>query len=467
MDSNTHYSASLASVPAAVSFPLTAHLHQITARLLQAHSAILSELTDGLGSPLHFVLPQVFRQNVDQFREVFNQHDLDGAVLFAKKANKADCFARAAALMGIGADVASTGELAKALAAGIVGEAIGVSGPEKDDALLALSLQHRCLVAIDSLHELERMACLAHRIGSSGRILLRCRLASQANSRFGLNPAEREAAIGVCLSHSEAIRLQGFSFHLGGYSTEERAQAASQMIDHCLEARSRGLAHCRHVDLGGGLAVQYVDPACWKSFTDQDEPSHYHAGKRFGGFYPYGALRAGPQALGDILHELVDAKETLASKARRHGIGIIVEPGRALLDQAGFTVFRVQAVKDRHASDGYAIVTVQGSSLSLSEQWFNSEYLPDPVLLGTDPSPERPFLACIAGSTCLEGDLLTWRKLGFPRAIRAGDSLVYLNTAGYQMDSNESRFHEARLPLKVVLDLHDDDTRPRWRLDDI
>ncbi|CAM5487428.1 hypothetical protein SGRIM128S_07488 [Streptomyces griseomycini] len=49
-----------------------------------------------------------------------------------------------------------------------------------------------------------------------------------------------------------------------------------------------------------------------------------------------------------------------------------VEPGRALLDQAGCTVFRVQGVEER---DGYAILTVDGSSLSLSEQWFESEFL--------------------------------------------------------------------------------------------
>jgi diaminopimelate decarboxylase len=56
--------------------------------------------------------------------------------------------------------------------------------------------------------------------------------------------------------------------------------------------------------------------------------------------------------------------------------------------------------------------------------------------------------------------MLTWRKIVFPTRPEPGDLLVYLNTAGYQMDSNESRFHELPLPPKVVLD-----EEFRWRLD--
>jgi diaminopimelate decarboxylase len=67
----------------------------------------------------------------------------------------------------------------------------------------------------------------------------------------------------------------------------------------------------------------------------------------------------------------------------------------------------------------------------------------------------------------LESDLVTWRKIGFPRQVHRGDHLAYLNTAGYQMDSNESPFHDAALPLKAVLRLGVGGAPPRWRLDGI
>ena len=59
--------------------------------------------------------------------------------------------------------------------------------------------------------------------------------------------------------------------------------------------------------------------------------------------------------------------------------------------------------------------------------------------------------------------MVTWRKVPFPARPRVGDLLVYPNTAGYQMDSNESPFHDLPLPPKVVLDRLG--SRPRWRLD--
>jgi diaminopimelate decarboxylase len=169
---------------------------------------------------------------------------------------------------------------------------------------------------------------------------------------------------------------------------------------------------------------------------------------------------AGADALRAVLATCPSGSaRTLAERLREAGVRLLLEPGRALLDRAGCTVFRVQGVKDR---EGYGIVTVDGSSLSLSEQWFNSEYLPDPVLL-PQAKGGKPYAACVGGATCLESDMLTWRKVVLPARPTPGDLLVYPNTAGYQMDSNESPFHELPLPPKVVLDIAGGTTR--WRLD--
>jgi diaminopimelate decarboxylase len=139
----------------------------------------------------------------------------------------------------------------------------------------------------------------------------------------------------------------------------------------------------------------------------------------------------------------------LATLLRRAGIILLMEPGRALLDQAGCTVLRVQGVKSRE----YGIVTVDGTSLSLSEQWFNSEFLPDPLLVSRQRSRRSGsrFAACVAGVSCLESDMLTWRKIVFPDRPQRGDLLVYPNTTGYQVDSNESRFHDLPLPPKIAI----------------
>jgi len=447
-------------------FELTSHQHELVVSLLRNHADKLRELLSGLGSPLHIVLPQLFRDNVLKFKNTLSKNNLEGMVFYAQKANKANCFTRSCIDSDIGVDVSSKEELAKALACGIIGERIGISGPEKSSFLLSLGLRHRCLIAIDSLSELQRIISLTTRLQTTARLLIRVRPKTQQSSRFGLTIEECRHSITLCLQKMTLLRLEGFSFHLSGYSLPARAQMANSLIDMCLEAQKSGLSSCRHVNIGGGLPVQYVAPRSWADFQNINSPNQYHARKTFSNFYPYGVVTHGVAALDEILDYPIEPGVSLVRKLTQYKIGIIIELGRALLNQAGFTLFKVQGVKDHYAKRGYSIVTVEGSSLSLSEQWFNSEFLPDPVLLGAQSGGNGAFIACVGGSTCLESDMLTWRKIAFPQPLVPGDCLIYLNTAAYQMDSNESHFHEMPLPRKAVIKHFYDSRSPVWHLDD-
>lgn len=454
---------------------LPALQHRDVERLLVEHHAVVRELIDGLGSPLHLVLPHIFDETVRRFERVLADARVDGRLAFAKKSNKARCFAQRAAALGIGVDAASLQELQGALAAGVPGARVGVTGPAKSAELLELALRQGCSIAIDSPAELALVEALAVRARLEARVLLRCRpeQPGQARSRFGMTPDERAEALARCVRSAGRLELEGFAFHLAGYSPSQRAEMASLMVDRCLEARRLGL-RADSINIGGGFSVQYVAPADWQRFLSAHTPGHYHADKTFSDFYPYGSVSAGATMLAEILATPVDGARSLSEKLAGSGTRLLLEPGRALLDQAGLTAFRIQGVKDRRCGDAdYAILTVEGTSFSLSEQWFDSEYLPDPILLGARPQrahtasgpAERTFDACVGGASCLDSDMLTWRKIAFPCPVEVGDVLLYVNTAGYQMDSNESPFHDLPLPRKVAVGF--DGTRVRWRLDDV
>jgi len=440
-------------------------VHPLTADLVRRHRGLIADLVHGLGSTLHILLPQVFEATVARFRGALTMAGVDGSILFAKKANKARCFVERCAALGIGVDAASAQEVEQALACGVPGTHIGITGPAKHDGLLQLALRQQCLVAIDSLDELQRFAALAARTGCRGRLLLRRLPATQPHSRFGMSDGESAEALRLCLARRDVLLPEGFSFHLSGYSPQARAAEADRLIDACIEAQRLGLTHCRTVNIGGGFAVRYVEEADWAAFAERQQAAHYHAGKTFSGFYPYYSASHGPGMLADILACRPEGAEaTLAQRLKRHGLRLLLEPGRALLDHAGFTAFQVQGVKDRPA-DGYGILTVGGTSFSMSEQWFESEFLPDPLLLDDAAAGAATdgYAACVGGASCLDADMVTWRKIRFPRRPRTGDVLLYLNTAGYQMDSNESPFHDLPLPPKVVVSVERE--VPRWRLD--
>lgn len=428
-------------------------------------SGVLHELSYAFGGPFHFLLPHRFDTNFTAFRTALADAGVEGRVYYAKKANKAAVWMERCAAHQAGVDVASVGELREALGHGVRGENIVVTGPAKSDELLRLAVLQGCLIAVDALDELDLLITLAL-TGAvrPARLLLRRLPPAQPHSRFGMNDAELETALDRCVRAGDAVRMEGFSFHLSGYATQPRADLAGELVDLCLKARVLGLQADR-ISIGGGFAVDYSAADHWHTFLADQRPEHYHARKTFGSgdFYPYHSPVAGAEALRIILDAVPEGRqETLAARLKDTGTLLIMEPGRALLAGAGSTVFCIQGVKER---DGYGIVTVDGTSLSLSEQWFNSEYLPDPQLVtptgratggGTHP-------ACVGGASCLESDMLTWRKVRFPARPRVGDLLVYPNTAGYQMDSNESPFHDLPLPPKVVMDRLGN--RPRWRLD--
>ncbi|MGV9612057.1 Y4yA family PLP-dependent enzyme [Nocardia xishanensis] len=443
--------------------PMPAHTDEWERRVL-ADPDLLADIAFAIGGPFHLMYPARVAHNIREFREAFARAGVDGVVYYGKKANKAACVARACAENGAGIDVSSVGELTAALAAGVRGGELMVTGPAKSDDLLWLAVRHGALIAVDSLDELDRLGAIAS-AAVPARVLLRVLPAGSA-SRFGMTGDELDRAQMVIAASGphglEPVQLEGFSFHLSGYDAVARAEQAADLIARCTAAREHGHP-ARTISIGGGFGVDYVPETAWREFTEGVDRSWFHAGKSFGSYYPYHFPVPGAAMLSQIL-----AHGELAECLRDNDIRLAVEPGRALLDRAGGTVFRVQGSKTRHA-DGqpYQLLTVDGTSLSLSEQWFDSEYLPDPVLWPERESarhPGEPMPTSVGAASCLESDMLSWRRVPLPRRAERGDLLIYPNTAGYQMDSNESAFHELPIPPKVVLfDGHGD--RLRWTLD--
>jgi diaminopimelate decarboxylase len=448
--------------PAATQLPrLPAHLDEPGLGVITDEPALLHELATGIGGPYHLLFPEQFDAAAAGFVAALAEAGVSGRVYFAKKANKAACWVRRCADLGLGVDVASLGELRGALADGVRGEALVVTGPAKGEELHRLAILHGSLLVVDALDELERVVTLAARLGMA-RVLLRCLPQEGTVSRFGMDEKELHIALERCAQARDTVRMEGFSFHLSGYGVAPRADLAGGLLRWCGLARTLGLP-ADAISIGGGFAVDYVDGEGWKRFRHELQAEHFHAGRQFDDYYPYHSPLAGADMLRTVLAAVpAGESKSLTALLREAGVALLCEPGRALLDQGGCTVFGVQGVKARD----YGIVTVDGTSLSLSEQWFNSEFLPDPILLPRDTRPPAgmPFAACVAGASCLECDMLTWRKVAFPMRPQPGDLLVYPNTAGYQMDSNESPFHELPLPPKIVVERRAG--TPRWRFDE-
>ncbi|WP_245910663.1 alanine racemase [Nocardia amikacinitolerans] len=427
-------------------------------RRVRAEPEFLFDIQHAVGGPFHLVYPDRFAANLNAFRDVLAARGVAGRVYYGKKANKAGCWLDTVAELDGAVDVASEPELVHALAHGIRGRDIGVTGAAKSTGLLRLAARHDCVVAIDALDELERLAAIAASAGRV-RVLLRRLPPNTQDSRFGLSEADLEHAIERCARLASVVELIGFSFHLDGYAVAPRAELANALIGSCATAKARGLP-ISAISIGGGFACSYLAEADWARFLAERNPGWFHAGKTFDKFYPYHQGPTGPAMLDAILATEFDGR-TLAERLRDNEIELLLEPGRALLIDAGCTVFPVLGYKQ---NADYGITTVQGLSMSVSEQWKGSEFLPDPILVPRSADPAaRPVASCVGGASCMEYDVLTWRKVPMAQRPEHGDLLLYPNTAGYQMDKNESEFHQLPLPPKVVVT--EAAGRLRWRLD--
>jgi diaminopimelate decarboxylase len=427
-------------------------------RQVKADPSLLAEMAHPVGGPFHVLYPQRFAENLKGFTDAIASAGISGQVFYAKKANKAGCWLRVCAETGAGVDVASAPELVHALSHGVRGPDIVVTGPAKSEHLLWLATRHGCLIAIDALDELDRVIAQAQH-GTAVRILVRVLPEINPNSRFGLDGAELRIALERCAQERARVSMEGFSFHLNGYEVKPRAQLADQLVDRLVEARAQGLA-ATSLSIGGGFAVSYVDADTWTRFLRDRQDADFHAGKTFTHFYPYHQAPTGAEMLTAILaSDTASGRGTVGEKFVATGTKLLLEPGRALVDGAGITVFPVQGFKRR---GDHGILTVLGLSMSLSEQWKSSEFLPDPTLW-PEKEPTIPVRTCVGGASCMEYDMLTWRKVMLPREPRHGELLIYPNTAGYQMDKNESEFHQRPLPTKLVLTASEG--RFRWQLD--
>jgi diaminopimelate decarboxylase len=402
------------------------------------NAALVHEVADAFAGPVHCLDPNAMVRNIAMFRAA-----APGVkIAFAKKANKASAFVDTAVAAGIGVDVASLPELEHALARGA--RELSLSGGHKSQALLERAVVAGVTIVCDSDDDLEHVAALAKRHGLRASVQLRFRPESQRDSRFGF--AESNLAAVASIIDAARLDCHGLAFHCNGYDVHERVVAIESAVRHLAMLQAQGFA-AHTINIGGGFTVRYREHG-----SVSQEPRDYHAGHVPSSVYPYTASD-GPT----MLRAIVERVKLTA------GTRLMIEPGRALLDQAGLTAFRVLGTRER---SGYGIVTVDGTSFSLSESWFGSEYLVDPLVIPREPRANEAWNGCIAGASCLESDMLAWRKIPFARKPHAGDLLVFVNTAGYQMDSNESELHGLPLPKKVVLS-----ARPtgglRWHLDGV
>ncbi len=377
-------------------------------------------LAEEYGTPLVVLCEDTIRATARALRDAVG----DGRVFFGTKALPNVALLRVLREEGVGADVASAGELAFAAAAGLDGDELVVHGNNKDAAFLAAAARVAAPVVLDARDE----AGLAAEAGVR-QALVRVTLGVDADtheairtghhgSKFGLPPDLARAAVAEALELG--LEMIGVHVHVGSQLADFDAQAETivRLASFAAGCRDELGWTARVADLGGGFGIR-----------------HHPA------------------------DEVPEASQLAASAASTARLAFVeaglpqpeiwLEPGRCLVGRAGVTLYRVGSVK---RLPGRTWVAVDGGmSDNPRPQLYDARYTALSAARADEPLDEA---VSVAGMHCESGDVLI-DDVTLP-SPRRGDLLAVPATGAYTL-AMASNYNGVGRPAAVLV--HDGEAR--------
>ena len=386
------------------------------------------ELAERFGTPLYVYDLDVVDRQVAALRAI-----LPRAVelAYAVKANPALAVVAHLGRLGLGADVASGGELETVARAGVRADRVVMTGPGKrDDELRAAVSAGIRAITVESPGELARLEAIAASAGRRQPVMLRAAVSEDRRlervrlvgddgaGKFGMDPADLvdAARCAVRSPHLELLGLHAFGASNVLDASDLVAHIAATVTIGRRMAAAAGI-RLRLVDAGGGLGIPYE--------VHQESLD---------------LLR-----LGAGLREITAGWGTdpVLRDAR-----LLLEPGRFLVGPAGAYLARVV---DRKSVDGSLVVILDGGV----------HHVLRPALVGQEhriralgargegSAGGRLQPVTVAGPLCSGLDVFAQGAVMAPPEV--GDLLAVLDVGAYGFTESMPLFLSHPVPAEVAL----------------
>ena len=385
------------------------------------------ELAEEFGTPLYVYSKQEVLEN---FRALDSSlQGVDHVTCYALKANSNPAILRMLAEEGAGADVVSVGELAMALKAGIPPAKITFAGVGKREDEIEAAIRHDIFsFNVESLQELQAISRVALREGKKARVALRVNPNIDAESHPYISTGLREHKFGIeadkaleAFQHAASLpslEVTGIHSHIGSQivKVEPFRQAAEFLAQMVARLREAGLP-LTHVDVGGGIGVQYVNAleheALPKEQTESPAPPDPAA---------FVAAVRGP--------------------LESTGCAIWLEPGRSVVANAGMLLTRVLYLKENSAKK--FVIVDGGMNDLLRPSLYNAYHQIVPAKIESYETE----LVDIVGPVCETGDFFARSRL--LNKVKPQNLLAVLSTGAYGF-VNASNYNGRPRPAEVLV----------------
>ena len=368
--------------------------------VLHAESVALPTIADQFGTPAYVYSRAALTESLREFQDVLGSHPAGSGALvcYAVKANSSLAVLNVFARMGAGFDIVSGGELQRVLAAGADPKKVVFSGVGKTTTEMKLALDKGIFCFnIESAPELERLNEVAGQCGKQAPISFRVNPNVDPKTHPYISTGLKEAKFGVAYEQAldlyrraaalPHIEVAGIDCHIGSQLLDPSpfVEALDRILALVDQLASEGIA-LHHLDLGGGLGIQYK--------ADQVQPT-----------------------VASYLNPLLD-------KLNGRGLQVVLEPGRRLVGNAGLLLTKIEYLKEGEGKN-FAIIDAAMNDLmrpALYEAWHDI----NPVVPRTGATRDYD----VVGPVCETGDFLGQAR---PLCVQPGDLLAVMSAGAYGM----------------------------------
>ncbi len=367
---------------------------------LCVESVPLSRIAEEFGTPCYVYSHGALTAAYQSFDSAFAERD--HLICYAVKANSSLAILNLFARLGAGFDIVSGGELARVLAAGGDAKKVVFSGVGKtaDEMRQALEAGILCF-NVESESELERLNKVAGEMGKRAPVSLRVNPDVDPKTHPYISTGLKGNKFGI--AYTDAVRLYckardlphlevaGIDCHIGSQITE--VTPFSDALDKILlliDALKKEGIEIHHLDLGGGLGICY---------SDETPPP------------------------------VTDYADTLLEKLADRKFKILLEPGRALVGNAGLLLTKVEYLKHGETKN-FALVDAAMNDL-MRPALYDAYHAILPVKENSGVAQRYE----IVGPVCESGDFL-----GHDRHLHLaeGDLLAVMSAGAYGMSMSSN-----------------------------
>ena len=380
---------------------------------LFAEDIAVQDIVKKYGSPCYIYSRATLERHWHAFDKAFQDHS--HLICYAVKANSNIGLLNLLARLGSGFDIVSIGELERVIAAGGDPKKVVFSGIGKreDEILAALKIGIRCF-NIEVRDELDRINHLAKLLGVIAPVSFRVNPNVDAKTHPYISTGLKENKFGIDIDQALTeyrraatmpnINIIGIDCHIGSQLTE--TGPFLDALDKLLELVSALKAdniNLHHLDLGGGLGIRY-------NTETPPKPADYI--------------------------------ELILERLGTTDFEILLEPGRAIVGNAGILVTQIEYLKPTPHKN-FAIVDAAMNDLmrpSLYSAW--QEIIP---IVKNSNAPEK--LWDIVGPVCETGDFLGKDRI---LKIAQGDLLAIRSSGAYGFSMSSNYNSRPRVPELMV-----------------